>query len=38
VLKGLDKSDRVVVYSQKALASGARLSIVDALVKPGADK
>jgi HlyD family secretion protein len=38
VLKGLDKSDRVVVYSQKALTSGARLSIVDAIVKPGADK
>ncbi|MDD3934962.1 efflux RND transporter periplasmic adaptor subunit [Rhodoferax sp.] len=36
VLKGLDKSDQVVVYSQKALSSGARISVVDALVKPEA--
>ncbi|MDP1531644.1 efflux RND transporter periplasmic adaptor subunit [Rhodoferax sp.] len=33
VLKGLDKTDRVVVYSQKALSSGARISVVDSLVK-----
>jgi len=38
VLKGLDKNDRVVVYSQKALSSGARISVVEALVKPGADQ
>jgi len=38
VLKGLDKNDQVVVYSQKALSSGARISVVDALVKPGADQ
>ncbi|MDI1247224.1 MAG: efflux RND transporter periplasmic adaptor subunit [Rhodoferax sp.] len=36
VLKGLDKNDRVVVYSQKALSNGARISVVDALVKPEA--
>ncbi|OIN91635.1 MAG: efflux transporter periplasmic adaptor subunit [Comamonadaceae bacterium CG1_02_60_18] len=36
VLKGLDKTDQVVVYSQKALNSGARISVVDALVKPEA--
>jgi HlyD family secretion protein len=36
VLKGLDKTDRVVVYSQKALNSGARISVVDSLVKPEA--
>jgi HlyD family secretion protein len=36
VLKGLDKNDRVVIYSQKALSSGARISVVDALVKPEA--
>jgi HlyD family secretion protein len=36
VLKGLTKSDQVVVYSQKALSSGARISVVDALVKPEA--
>lgn len=36
VLKGLNKSDRVVVYSQKALSSGARISVVDSLVKPEA--
>lgn len=38
VLKGLEKSDKVVVYSQKALSSGARISVVDSLVKPGADQ
>ncbi|MDD2880687.1 MAG: efflux RND transporter periplasmic adaptor subunit [Rhodoferax sp.] len=36
VLKGLDKNDRVVIYSQKALSNGARISVVDALVKPEA--
>lgn len=36
VLKGLDKTDRVVVYSQKALSSGARILVVDSLVKSGA--
>ncbi|OIP18107.1 MAG: efflux transporter periplasmic adaptor subunit [Comamonadaceae bacterium CG_4_9_14_3_um_filter_60_33] len=36
VLEGLDKNDHVVIYSQKALSSGARISVVDALVKPGA--
>jgi HlyD family secretion protein len=36
VLKGLDKTDQVVVYSQKALNSGARISVVDSLVKPEA--
>lgn len=36
VLKGLTKTDQVVIYSQKALQSGARISVVDALVKPGA--
>lgn len=32
VLDGLRAGDRVVVYSQKALAAGARVQIVDALV------
>ena len=36
VLKGLDQNDRVVIYSQKALSSGARISVVESLVKPGA--
>jgi HlyD family secretion protein len=36
VLKGLDKNDRVVIYSQKALSSSARISVVDTLVKPEA--
>jgi HlyD family secretion protein len=36
VLKGLEKSDKVVVYSQKALSSGGRISVVDSLVKPEA--
>jgi len=36
VLKGLDKADQVVVYSQKALKAGARIAVVDALVKPEA--
>ncbi|MGB4360838.1 MAG: efflux RND transporter periplasmic adaptor subunit [Rhodoferax sp.] len=36
VLKGLEKTDKVVVYSQKALSSGARISVVDSLVKPEA--
>ncbi|MBA3059088.1 MAG: efflux RND transporter periplasmic adaptor subunit [Gammaproteobacteria bacterium] len=36
VLKGLDQSDQVVVYSQKALSNDARIAVVDALVKPGA--
>lgn len=38
VLKGLDKTDQVVVYSQKALSSGARITVVDSLVKPGAEQ
>ena len=36
VLQGLRQGDEVVVYSQKALAPGARIRVVDALVKPGA--
>lgn len=36
VLRGLETKDQVVVYSQKALSSGARVLVVDALVKPGA--
>ena len=31
VLKGLDKHDRVVVYSEKALKPGARVKVVAAL-------
>ncbi len=38
VLKGLSQTDQVVVYSQKALSAGARIAVVDALVKPGAAK
>lgn len=38
VLKGLEKTDQVVVYSQKTLSNGARISVVDALVKPEAAK
>ena len=34
VLQGLDPADQVVVYSQKALKAGARIAVVDALVKP----
>jgi HlyD family secretion protein len=36
VLQGLSRGDEVVVYSQKALTPGARIQVVDALVKPGA--
>ncbi len=36
VLGGLRAGDSVVVYSQKALAPGARVQVVDALVKPDA--
>ncbi|MDD2924732.1 efflux RND transporter periplasmic adaptor subunit [Rhodoferax sp.] len=36
VLKGLDKNDRVVVYSDKALQAGARVKVVDALSAAGA--
>ena len=36
VLKGLDKNDRVVVYSEKPLKDAARVSVVEALVKSGA--
>ena len=36
VLKGLEKTDQVVIYSQKALSNGARVSVVASLVKPGA--
>uniref|UniRef100_UPI0025DA5989 efflux RND transporter periplasmic adaptor subunit n=1 Tax=Rhodoferax sp. TaxID=50421 RepID=UPI0025DA5989 len=38
VLKGLDKNDQVVIYSQRTLSSGARITVVDALVKPEAAK
>ncbi len=34
VLKGLSKDDRVVLYSEKALKTGARVKVVDALLKP----
>ncbi|PKO59002.1 MAG: efflux transporter periplasmic adaptor subunit [Betaproteobacteria bacterium HGW-Betaproteobacteria-18] len=37
VLKGLEKNDRVVVYSEKALQAGARVKLVDALTQ-AADK
>ena len=36
VLQGLDPADQVVAYSQKALKAGARIAVVDALVKPEA--
>jgi HlyD family secretion protein len=36
VLKGLSKSDQVVVYSQKALSAGARITVVDVLISPNA--
>ena len=36
VLQGLNQADQVVVYSQKALKAGARIAVVDALVKPEA--
>jgi HlyD family secretion protein len=36
VLKGLSQDDQVVVFSQKALSAGARIAVVDALVKPEA--
>jgi len=36
VLDGLKAGDSVVVYSQKALAEGARVQVVDALVKTAA--
>ena len=38
VLKGLTKDDQVVVYSQKALTSGARITVVDALLKSEASQ
>ena len=34
VLNGLQAGDTVVVYSQKAVTAGARVQVVDALVKP----
>jgi HlyD family secretion protein len=34
ILSGLSKNDRVVIYSEKALKTGARIQVVDALVKP----
>ena len=37
VLDGLKAGDSVVVYSQKALTEGARVQVVDALVKGGTD-
>ncbi len=36
VLQGLQAGDAVVVYSQKALTAGARVKVVDALVKTAA--
>ncbi len=36
VLQGLSQGDEVVVYSQKALTPGARIQVVDALVKGSA--
>ena len=33
VLSGVKVGDEVVVYSQKALRAGARVQVVDALVK-----
>ena len=36
VLQGLQKGDSVVVYSQKALTAGARVQVVDTLVKTDA--
>ncbi len=36
VLEGLQAGDTVVVYSQKELTVGARVQVVDALVKPAA--
>jgi HlyD family secretion protein len=33
VLEGLKAGDTIVVYSQKALSSGARVKVVDTLVK-----
>lgn len=38
VLTGLTKDDQVVVYSQKALSSGARIAVVDALIKSEASQ
>jgi HlyD family secretion protein len=38
VLKGLTKDDQVVVYSQKALTSGARITVVDELIKSEASQ
>ncbi len=38
VLKGLTAADQVVLYSQKALSSGARIAVVDALIQPGSAK
>ena len=37
VLEGLKAGDPVVVYSQKALTEGARVQVVDALVKASAE-
>jgi HlyD family secretion protein len=37
VLEGLKSGDSVVVYSQKALTEGARVQVVDALVKGASD-
>ncbi len=38
VLKGLNRADQVVVYSQKALSAGARIAVVDTLIQPEAAK
>ena len=38
VLQGLGKNDQVIVYSQKALSAGARISVVDALAQSEAAK
>ena len=35
VLKGLDKHDSVIAYSEKALKAGTRVKVVDTLVKTG---
>lgn len=34
VVEGLNAADEIVVYSQKPLTTGARLQVVDAIVKP----
>ena len=36
ILQGLEKNDRVVAYSEKALQAGARVKVVEAFAKPAA--